>query len=348
MLSRLFSGPGPRQGRGHPVTAVGDPNQAIYGWRGASVSNILRFGETSRPPTGRPRCRAYPLTVNRRSDRRILDVANQLAEPLYAAVPAGAAAAGPPKDAWRGPRPGRRPRDLRRRAGLAARARSEVATPTWPTPLLGGDRGADPRQRPRRRRLRRADPAAEIPVEIVGLKGLLRAARGGRGGRDPDPAARPHRQRRAAHPAHRSALGDRPARPGAARRRADELAGPPAGAPARPERARSTRSSPTRSPAPTRPRWPRSPTRSTTRAERGPTPPRRGSGSRCSSEELRRLRAPRRRAAARPGPPDHRHHRHRRRARLVGEPGGAGPARQPRPVRQGGRGVPGGRRRGDA
>jgi DNA helicase II / ATP-dependent DNA helicase PcrA len=79
MLSRLFGG-------GHPVMAVGDPNQAIYGWRGASVSNILGFAETFPAADGRP-VATYPLTVSRRSDRRILDVANRLAEPLYAAFP---------------------------------------------------------------------------------------------------------------------------------------------------------------------------------------------------------------------------------------------------------------------
>ncbi|MFD0853574.1 UvrD-helicase domain-containing protein, partial [Actinomadura adrarensis] len=30
-------------GAGHPVTAVGDPCQSIYGWRGASAGNLLRF-----------------------------------------------------------------------------------------------------------------------------------------------------------------------------------------------------------------------------------------------------------------------------------------------------------------
>ena len=43
MLGRLFSGPDEAHGLGHAVTAVGDPNQAIYGLRGASVSNILGF-----------------------------------------------------------------------------------------------------------------------------------------------------------------------------------------------------------------------------------------------------------------------------------------------------------------
>lgn len=76
MLSRLF-------GEGHAVTAVGDPNQAIYGWRGASVSNILGFGETF-PAADGAEVPTYPLTVNRRSDARILEVANRLAAPLYA------------------------------------------------------------------------------------------------------------------------------------------------------------------------------------------------------------------------------------------------------------------------
>ncbi|HEY3527837.1 MAG TPA: ATP-dependent DNA helicase [Nocardioides sp.] len=82
MLSRLFSGPDAGSGRGHAVTAVGDPNQAIYGWRGASVSNILRFGEDFPSANGSADVPTYPLTVNRRSDTRILDLANRLAQPL--------------------------------------------------------------------------------------------------------------------------------------------------------------------------------------------------------------------------------------------------------------------------
>lgn len=79
MLRRLFGG-------GHPVTAVGDPNQAIYGWRGASVSNILRFDEDFPRADGGP-VPTYALTVNRRSDARILEVANRLATPLHHQFP---------------------------------------------------------------------------------------------------------------------------------------------------------------------------------------------------------------------------------------------------------------------
>ncbi len=79
LMQRLF-------GDGHPVTSVGDPCQAIYEWRGASVDNIDRFpvhfpviaGDERRP------AQRYPLAENRRSAPAILDLANDVAAPLRA------------------------------------------------------------------------------------------------------------------------------------------------------------------------------------------------------------------------------------------------------------------------
>jgi DNA helicase-2/ATP-dependent DNA helicase PcrA len=81
MLRGLFSGRTVSDGRGHPVTAVGDPFQAIYGWRGAAASNILTFADDFSAADGGPAQR-FTLTVNRRSGRTILDVANVLSRPL--------------------------------------------------------------------------------------------------------------------------------------------------------------------------------------------------------------------------------------------------------------------------
>lgn len=78
LLAGLFG-----QGTGHPVTAVGDPCQAIYGWRGASVANLDDFPEHFPYADGRPATR-YALSENRRSGGRLLDLANGLAEPLRA------------------------------------------------------------------------------------------------------------------------------------------------------------------------------------------------------------------------------------------------------------------------
>jgi DNA helicase-2/ATP-dependent DNA helicase PcrA len=57
-----------------PVTAVGDPDQNIYAWRGASLHNILRFAQEF-PEKDSPATRR-PLYVNFRSGRRILAVAD--------------------------------------------------------------------------------------------------------------------------------------------------------------------------------------------------------------------------------------------------------------------------------
>ncbi|MFE3828167.1 UvrD-helicase domain-containing protein [Streptomyces sp. NPDC059092] len=78
LLSGLFGG-----GTGHAVTAVGDPCQAIYGWRGASVANLDDFPAHFPYADGAPAAR-FSLSENRRSGGRLLDLANSLAEPLRA------------------------------------------------------------------------------------------------------------------------------------------------------------------------------------------------------------------------------------------------------------------------
>ena len=67
-LSSLF-------GNGHAVTAVGDPNQAIYGWRGASAETLSSFAATFGG-----RCEKFPLLTTWRNDQSILDFSNRIIE----------------------------------------------------------------------------------------------------------------------------------------------------------------------------------------------------------------------------------------------------------------------------
>ncbi|MFH0242465.1 ATP-dependent DNA helicase [Streptomyces sp. HK10] len=87
MLAGLFgAGASPSRtggSAGHAVTAVGDPCQAIYGWRGASVANLDDFPEHFPLADGTPSPRRS-LSENRRSGGRLLDLANTLAAPLRA------------------------------------------------------------------------------------------------------------------------------------------------------------------------------------------------------------------------------------------------------------------------
>ena len=68
-------------GNGHPVTAVGDPCQSIYGWRGASAGTLTAFRREFRTRTGEDAGQGS-LTTSFRNGARILAVANRLAEPL--------------------------------------------------------------------------------------------------------------------------------------------------------------------------------------------------------------------------------------------------------------------------
>lgn len=179
MLSRLFSGPTAESGLGHPVTAVGDPNQAIYGWRGASVSNILEFAADFPPVHGQGA--RYPLTVNRRSDERILATANHLAADLYGAradvLPLEAkpdAALGEVRavvhDTYDDELHWLADRVLETHADLAERAVTDgrPGAPVWK------EIGVLTRDNSHAAAVFDALTDREVPVEIVGLKGLLR------------------------------------------------------------------------------------------------------------------------------------------------------------------------------
>lgn len=74
LLSALF-------GAGHAVTAVGDPNQAIYGWRGASAASLATFPAMFRSADG-PATRTLALSTSWRNDRAVLDAANTVSAPL--------------------------------------------------------------------------------------------------------------------------------------------------------------------------------------------------------------------------------------------------------------------------
>lgn len=63
------------------VTAVGDTDQTIYEWRGASLNNFSAF-PTHFPRSDSKPTETLPLSLNRRSDRMILDLANTIRDML--------------------------------------------------------------------------------------------------------------------------------------------------------------------------------------------------------------------------------------------------------------------------
>jgi DNA helicase-2/ATP-dependent DNA helicase PcrA len=163
---------------GHPVTAVGDPHQSIYGWRGASAGGLEGF------PTQFPRVDAdgfrtpadvHQLSTSWRNDARILDAANHVAGPLRAAatrvqVPVLTA------------RPGAGDGHVH---GYVAATIEDEATAVaafvadrW-RPAVGGTGRVSAavlcRKRSQFEPLRRALRARGLPVEVVGLGGLLSA-----------------------------------------------------------------------------------------------------------------------------------------------------------------------------
>ncbi|MFF9807550.1 UvrD-helicase domain-containing protein [Streptomyces coeruleorubidus] len=163
LLAGLFG-----EGTGHPVTAVGDPCQAIYGWRGASVANLDDFPEHFPHADGRPATR-QALSENRRSGGRLLDLANGLAEPLRA-LHAGV-------EALR-PAPGAELDGMVRCALLPTHAEeidwaADSVAHLVRTGTAPGEIAVLCRTATDFAEIQGALVARDIPVEVVGLSGLL-------------------------------------------------------------------------------------------------------------------------------------------------------------------------------
>jgi DNA helicase II / ATP-dependent DNA helicase PcrA len=189
LLRALFGG-------GHPVTAVGDPCQSIYGWRGASAGNLRRFvadfpvaGGNGNGPGMRGGARpaqVRQLSTSFRNTGRVLDAAAALQQGLRAEAPQVPRLVPPPRRAGRG-------RVvcalLETAADEAAWAASQIeglldlppgTAPDgepWPDHGSALIRPADIAVLCRKRSqfpvLRAAIEARGIPVEVVGLGGLL-------------------------------------------------------------------------------------------------------------------------------------------------------------------------------
>ncbi|MZF84936.1 UvrD-helicase domain-containing protein [Streptomyces sp. SID5643] len=163
LLAGLFG-----EGTGHPVTAVGDPCQAIYGWRGASVANLDDFPDHFAHADGSPATR-QSLSENRRSGGRLLDLANGLAEPLRA-LHAGV-------EALR-PAPGAERDGLVRCALLSTHAEeidwaADSVAHLVRTGTAPGEIAVLCRTATDFAEIQGALVARDIPVEVVGLSGLL-------------------------------------------------------------------------------------------------------------------------------------------------------------------------------
>jgi DNA helicase-2/ATP-dependent DNA helicase PcrA len=177
LLRALFGG-------GHPVTAVGDPCQSIYGWRGASAGNLRRFAGDF--PARGGRAPTAVLSTSFRNTGRVLDAAAAIQEGLRATAAEVPRLVAPPPRAGRGTVVCALLQTAAEEAEwIAGRVAELLSLPPgvapdgarWPdgrpAPVRPSDIAVLCRKRAQFPALRAALEARGIPVEVVGLGGLL-------------------------------------------------------------------------------------------------------------------------------------------------------------------------------
>ena len=172
-------------GAGHPVTAVGDPCQSIYGWRGASAGNLRRFVRDFPARSGHD-APVRLLSTSFRNAGRVLDAAAVLQAELRAEAPDVPLLVPAPDRNQRGAVSCALLHAVTDEAEwVADQAVALLALPAgsapdgrpWPDRRPAGVRPSDIAVLCRKRSqfvlLRKAFEARGIPCEVVGLGGLL-------------------------------------------------------------------------------------------------------------------------------------------------------------------------------
>ena len=194
LLQALFGG-------GHPVTAVGDPCQSIYGWRGASAGNLRRF-TADFPVVARVRpfgasapsgpAPVLQLSTSFRNSAQVLDAAATIQEELRYEAPDVPRLVSAPDRSGRGTVAcalldtvtdeaewvaAQAAALLASEPGCAPDGQPWTQGPPGPDRRTSGVRPSDIAVLCRKRSqfvpLRHAIEARGIPVEVVGLGGLL-------------------------------------------------------------------------------------------------------------------------------------------------------------------------------
>ena len=154
-------------GAGHPVTAVGDPCQSIYGWRGASAGTLTAFRREFRTAAGDDAGQGS-LTTSFRNGANILAAANRLALPLRDEgldVPVLSSFPGQPDSLVVA--------SLHLTADDEATDIARRARAFWDSSVEGRSVAVLVRSRSQIPRIDAALRAADLPVQVVGVGGLL-------------------------------------------------------------------------------------------------------------------------------------------------------------------------------
>lgn len=156
--------------RGCSISAVGDPAQGIYGWRGAASGNLTGFLKDFADPVSGPG-QAFSLSVTRRCAPQIIDLAGEIAKDFYSQ--ADVAAVVKPLEAAKENADGEISVSLYGTVTEEIEALAHKIRAEHDRGLAWSKIAVLVRNSSENRELVRELRAQDIPVELVGLTGLL-------------------------------------------------------------------------------------------------------------------------------------------------------------------------------